>query len=108
MEQIDFGICNRTVAVSKGYFTNVLTVETADPETNPDIDSFSAAEPLLLLAAIRVGGGAVDCLVSLLMCLVDNMASAFDRDTTPQTAADARNDPRNLLRVDIGGASTSA
>ena len=76
-----------------------MTVETADPETNPDIDSFSATEPSFLLAAvIRVGGGAV----------VDNMASAFDRDATPQTAADARNDPINLLRVDIGGASTSA
>mmetsp|Transcript_8790 Transcript_8790/g.14422 ORF Transcript_8790/g.14422 Transcript_8790/m.14422 type:complete len:98 (+) Transcript_8790:17-310(+) len=32
-----FGICNRTVAVSRGYFTSVLTVETAVPDMNPDI-----------------------------------------------------------------------
>lgn len=32
-----FGICNRTVAVSRGYLTTVLTAETAVPETKPEI-----------------------------------------------------------------------
>ena len=32
-----FGICNRTVAVSNGYLTSVFTVETAEPDMNPDM-----------------------------------------------------------------------
>jgi hypothetical protein len=41
------------VAVSKGYFTRVLTVETADPETNPEMLSWNAVG--LYSAAASVG-----------------------------------------------------
>ena len=36
------GICSRTVAVSRGYFTRVLVVDTKDPETKPDMLSWNA------------------------------------------------------------------
>lgn len=42
------GICNRTVAVSNGYLTRVLTVDTAVPETNPEMDSWNEVNPLEL------------------------------------------------------------
>jgi len=62
------GICNRTVAVSKGYFTRVLTVDTADPETNPEMLSWNAVGigTLLLLSLLEMSARELE-LMGLLM-----------------------------------------
>mmetsp|Transcript_10709 Transcript_10709/g.16412 ORF Transcript_10709/g.16412 Transcript_10709/m.16412 type:complete len:124 (-) Transcript_10709:296-667(-) len=39
MEKLEFGICNRTEAVSKGYFTKVFRNTREAPAKEPDTDS---------------------------------------------------------------------
>ena len=39
MEYFVFGICSRTEAESRGYFTTVFVTVSAPPEKNPDIVS---------------------------------------------------------------------
>lgn len=50
------GICNRTVAVSSGYFTNVLVVDKAAPATKPEMDSSKAVMDVVAAEVVALVG----------------------------------------------------
>jgi len=65
------------VAVSRGYFTRVFTVETADPETNPEILSWKVVMDFSFTFTIKFGLTVESVILNVSSCVFDVSINAF-------------------------------